>query len=185
MHGPETTARTALVVVDVINSYDHAGSEALARSAEACVPVIATSIEAARARGIDVIYANDNRGRWGEGREEQVARALAGEHPELVAPDDGDRYLVKMRHSAFFATPLEHILRERGVSRIVICGQVTEQCVLYTAIDAYMRDLAIAVPRDAVAHIDPRQAEAALDLIASNMGGDCREAAAALQFSEA
>jgi nicotinamidase-related amidase len=54
---------------------------------------------------------------------------------------------------------------------------VTEQCVLYTAIDAYMREFSVVVPPDAVAHIDAEQARAALEMVASNLGGECGMAA--------
>ena len=70
-------------------------------------------------------------------------------------PPDGADFLQKVRHSAFYSTALDHLLRERGVERIVLTGQVTEQCILYTALDAYVRHFEIRVVRDAVAHIDP------------------------------
>jgi nicotinamidase-related amidase len=66
------------------------------------------------------------------------------------------------------------------VDRIVLIGQVTEQCILYSALDAYIRHFDVAVPRDAVAHIHEHLAEAALELMEVNMdaeicaAGDCR-----------
>ncbi|MDX6719853.1 MAG: hypothetical protein QOJ63_2107, partial [Solirubrobacteraceae bacterium] len=48
----------------------------------------------------------------------------------------------------------------------------TEQCILYSALDAYVRDLRVAVPLDGVAHIDPELADAALRMMRRNMRAD-------------
>jgi nicotinamidase-related amidase len=48
-------------------------------------------------------------------------------------------------------------------------GQATEQCILYSALDAYVRHFQVAVPRDAVAHIYEHLARAALEMMDRNM----------------
>jgi hypothetical protein len=48
--------------------------------------------------------------------------------------------------------PLEYLLRENEVDHVVLTGQVTEQCILYSALDAYIRHFRVTIPRDAVAH---------------------------------
>jgi nicotinamidase-related amidase len=55
---------------------------------------------------------------------------------------------------------------------VILIGQVTEQCVLYSALDAYIRHFELRVPRDAVAHIYPDLAEAALKMMERNMKAD-------------
>lgn len=84
---------------------------------------------------------------------------------------------MKGRHSIFYGTAVEHLLRELGVERIVLAGQVTEQCILYSALDAYLRDFAVVVPRDAVAHIHRHLAEAALEMMGRNLHAEITEAA--------
>ena len=54
----------------------------------------------------------------------------------------------------------------------MLVGQVTEQCVLYSALDAHIRHLRVCVPRDAVAHIHPDLADAALRMMELNMDAD-------------
>ncbi|MBA3438047.1 MAG: isochorismatase family protein, partial [Thermoleophilaceae bacterium] len=54
----------------------------------------------------------------------------------------------------------------------VLVGQVTEQCILYSALDAYVRRLRVTVPRDGVAHIDERLAGAALEMMQRNMDAE-------------
>jgi hypothetical protein len=59
--------------------------------------------------------------------------------PELVqpiVPSDGCDFLQKIRHSAFYSTSLEYLLHRREVTQLILTGQVTEQCILYSALDA-------------------------------------------------
>ena len=75
-----------------------------------------------------------------------------------------------MRHSAFYATPLDYLLGRLKTECVVLTGQVTEQCILYTALDAYIRHLEVIVPEDAVAHIYDDLGDAALQMMRRNMG---------------
>ena len=170
---------TALIVVDMLNPYDHDDAEPLARSVAAAVDQMAGLVERA---GDDTltVYVNDNHDRWEAGRDELVRHALEGRHPELVEPiipSTGVPFLVKGRHSIFYETALAHVLRSRGVERVVLCGQVTEQCILYSSLDAYLRGFEVAIPPDAVAHIHADLAEAALKMMELNMHADLAPAA--------
>jgi len=176
-------AKRALIVVDMLNSYDFEGADALAESAADAVPVIAGLIERARQEGVDVIYVNDNYGHWNSSRQELVSIAKEGAHPELVEPlepDDDIMFVVKARHSIFYQTPVEFLLSEQEIDHLVLTGQVTEQCILYSALDAYVRDLEVTVVHDAVAHIDSELGQGALELMKRNMNAeivrakDCR-----------
>jgi nicotinamidase-related amidase len=77
--------------------------------------------------------------------------------------------VIKTRHSVFFSTPLEYLLETMDVGRIVLTGQVTEQCILYSAVDGYVGHFKVAVPRDGVAHIYEHLAQAALEMMERNM----------------
>ena len=163
---------SALIVVDVLNPYEHEDAKTLAKSMRAVVEPIAALLARAREDDVPIVYVNDNYGHWNSSSSELLETALDGHHPELVAPlrpPDDASFVIKARHSVFYETPLEYLLRELGVSRIVLCGQVTEQCILYSALDAYVRRFEIAIPSDAVAHIDAELADAALRMMARNM----------------
>jgi nicotinamidase-related amidase len=165
--------KTALIVIDMINTYDHADAELLLPSVETVVPVLTELLGRARRDGATVIYVNDNFGEWRSHHGELLDRALSGPHAGLVRPlrpDDSSLFVVKARHSAFFQTPLDYVLHEQDVDRLVLCGQVTEQCVLYSALDAHIRGFRVVVPRDAVAHIHTDLADAALRMMERNMG---------------
>ena len=163
---------TALLVIDMLNPYDHEDADKLVPSVRKALPRIVELRD--RARETDdvlLVYANDNSERWDATRDDLVATALEGEQPELIepiAPPAGVPFLPKGRHSAFYETPLAHLLHVEGVERLVIVGQVTEQCVCYSALDAYLRGYEVVIPTDAVAHIVPEFAKAALGMAEKN-----------------
>jgi nicotinamidase-related amidase len=166
---------TALIVIDMLNAYEHDDADALTASAERVVPVIAELIGRAQEEDVPVLYVNDNFGAWTSDRNALLDTALAGRHRHLVepiAPAADALFVVKARHSIFFQTPLEYLLGQEGVERVVLAGQVTEQCVLYSALDAYIRHLQVVIPRDAVAHIHAHLADAALELMERNMDAE-------------
>ena len=164
----------------MLNTYEHADADALIRSVREVLPTIASLIERARAEDVEVIYVNDNYGAWNQGRSELVERASAGPHGDLIepiVPDDDTAFVVKARHSIFFETPLEYLLRTSAIERLVLVGQVTEQCILYSALDAYIRHFQVVVPPDAVAAIHSELHEAALQMMRINMDADLTPAA--------
>ncbi|KUH38758.1 MULTISPECIES: isochorismatase family cysteine hydrolase [Streptomyces] len=166
-------AKTALIVIDMINTYDHKDADQLLPSARTVVPVVTDLLRRARERDVPVIYVNDNFGEWRSHHGELLDTALAGPHADLVEPlrpDDSSLFVVKARHSIFFETPLTYLLHQQGIERLVLCGQVTEQCVLYSSLDAHIRHFEVVVPRDAVAHIHADLADAALRMMERNMG---------------
>jgi nicotinamidase-related amidase len=176
--------RVALVVIDMLNTYEHEDAELLTRSVSEILSPLSELIERARSTGTFTVYVNDNYGDWSAGRREISERARRGADPSLVepiAPPDGTPFVVKGRHSAFYQTQLEYILRSEGTERLIVTGQVTEQCILYSALDAYLRHFAITVPRDAVAHIHEDLADAALRMMETNMHSQITTAADALE----
>ena len=174
---------SALVVIDMLNTYDFEDGDDLAESVRATIPNIRTLLDRAADEDVPVIYVNDNYGDWNSSADELVEHGLAGRHPDLVEPirpPEAASFVIKARHTIFFGTPLEYLLGEKGIDRLVLAGQVTEQCVLYSALDAYVRQLQVAVPADAVAHIHPDLAEAALKMMERNMGADVAPSAECL-----
>lgn len=85
--------------------------------------------------------------------------------------------ITKVRHSAFSSTPVAYLLNRLGTERVILTGQVTEQCILYSALDAYVRHFQVVVPTDGVAHIDPDLGAAALKMMEQNMSAELTTAA--------
>jgi len=176
-------AGTALIVIDMLNPYDHEDADELAANVERIVDPLAELVERARDSDVELIYVNDNYGDFAASRDDLVRRAVDGRHPELVEPllpPDGCAFLQKVRHSAFFSTALAYLLGQRNVERVILAGQVTEQCILYTALDAYVRHLNVCVPADAVAPIDPELGDAALEMMRRNMRAEILSASRVL-----
>ena len=177
-------ADTALLVVDMLNAYQHPDADVLAGNVADIVEPLAELLADARGRDdIELIYVNDNYGDFTAEPSDLVRGALEGARPDLVspiAPHEGARVMTKVRHSAFYATPLDYLLTRLEVKKVILTGQVTEQCILYSALDAYVRHYAVMVPEDAVAHIDAELGAAALAMMERNMSAEIVSAAKCL-----
>ena len=94
--------KSAILVVDVITDFEHRDGDKLLASFADARPALEAALADARGRGLPVVYANDNGGLWdGDGRG-LVERALNGRGGDLVrrvAPEAGDRFVVKPRYS--------------------------------------------------------------------------------------
>ena len=172
---------TAVLVVDMMNSYRHPDAELLVPHVGKIVGPLTDLVRRAReSEDVDVIYVNDNFGDFTAQFSDIVESACNGARPDLVepiVPAPGSRLITKVRHSAFYATPLAYLLNRLGTERLILTGQVTEQCILYSALDAYVRHLQVVIPTDGVAHIDDDLGAAALKMMERNMSAELTTAA--------
>jgi nicotinamidase-related amidase len=160
-------------VVDVFNDFDHEDGDRLLDSFRGRAPNIRRAIEAARAAGVSVVYANDEGGSWQSDAPHVVHAALRGRGGELLeglVPAAGEPVLLKHRYSAFDHTPLDILLRSRSIERVVLVGAATEGCVVQTAIDARELGLHASIVVNACATTDPELERIALRY-ASFVGG--------------
>jgi nicotinamidase-related amidase len=172
--------RDALLLVDVINAFDHDDGERLLASFRARHEGFVRALERARSKGLPVVYANDNVGVWDGDARGLVQRALDGQGGELVraiAPREGDLFVIKPRYSAFDHTPLELLLGELGIERLLLAGTATEMCVVQTAIAARERGLKVSVLVDACASVDERMERISLDYVENVVGARLERAA--------
>lgn len=142
-----------LLLVDFINPLNFPGSEPLAPRAVDAARCVADLKTRLTQEGVATIYANDNYGVWQSDFHSLVASCLgrngpAGEIARLLYPQAGDLTILKPRHSAFFASPLELLLTEMQARDLVICGLATDMCVQLTAGDAFLREFGLWVPSD-------------------------------------
>ncbi|HEX2284232.1 MAG TPA: isochorismatase family protein, partial [Mycobacterium sp.] len=128
-------SETALLVIDMLNEYRHEDAETLVQNVEKIIDPLARLIETARGRhDIDLIYVNDNYGDFTAAFDDVVRSALDGARPDLItpiAPDEQCLRVLKVRHSAFYASALDYLLGRLDARRLILTGQVTEQCILY------------------------------------------------------
>lgn len=70
---------------------------------------------------------------------------------EQLAPEPQDVVVYKHRYSGFYGTELDQILRDRGVTTLIVTGATTSVCVDSTVRDAVFRDFHCIVLEDCVA----------------------------------
>jgi len=160
----------ALLLIDVINDLDFPEANQLLRYAQPMARKLLRLKERAKRAGIPVIYVNDNFGRWQSDFRRQVRHCLRGdsrghEIVTLLQPDEDDYFVLKPKHSGFFSTTLETLLRYLGSHTLIITGIAGNFCVLFTANDAYMRDYDLIIPSDCTASNSAEENREALALM--------------------
>ena len=183
LHGnaPDSSP-VVLLHVDVINDMEYPGGDKLLVHAQPMAERLAVLRRRARAANIRAIYANDNFGKWKSDfgtlvrhcTEDDVrGRPVA----RLLVPEPDDYFVLKPKHSAFFATPLETLLKYLGAHTLILTGITGDMCVLFTAADAFLRDYHVIVAEDCVVSIDPEDNRQALRYMARVMDADVRPSA--------
>jgi nicotinamidase-related amidase len=160
---------TALLIIDMISAWDFADAEKLAAGALAIAPRIAALKRRCEAAGVPPIYVNDNHGHWRSDFRQIVLLSMQGGAGRTIAetlrPGPDDYSVLKPKHSAFFATPLDLLLRHLRVKSVIVTGVATDQCIVMSAADARMRDYDVVVPEDCVAAQTARRNSRALDYL--------------------
>ena len=178
LHGnvPESCP-TALLMIDVINDLDFGEGEKLLEHAKPMARRLAALAQRARDLGIPVIYVNDNFGKWRSDFRQQLEHCLddgvrGKPIAELLKPGKNDYFVLKPKHSGFFATTLDTLLEYLETKTVIITGLTTDICVLFTAADAHMRDLFLVVPEDCSAATSAEDHERALALMRGKLDAD-------------
>jgi nicotinamidase-related amidase len=170
-------AGSALLLIDVINDLNFDGSEALVAQAESMATPLAKLKRRASAAGVPVIYINDNFGQWRSDFRQTVAHCIAKGSPgrrvsERLRPTERDYFVLKPKHSGFFDTTLDTLLAALRIRRVILTGIAGNICVLFTANDAYMRELTLFAPEDCIVSNTPEENAYALQQIASVLKGN-------------
>ena len=160
---PENTPRrvsvpvdgTALLLIDVINDLVFEGSESLVEQAEPMAARLGRLKRRATQAGVPAIYINDNFGQWRSDFRQTFAHCTSPRAPgrrvsQRLRPSQRDYFVLKPKHSGFFDTTLDTLLGALKIRRVIVTGIAGNICVLFTANDAYMRDLKIFAPADCI-----------------------------------
>jgi nicotinamidase-related amidase len=166
---------TALLILDMISDFRFPEGAQAARAARRIAPAIARLRKRVHDAGSAVIYVNDNPGKWrSDGpaliRNAMSERSLGAEVASMLEPGKDDYFILKPRHSAFYATPLELLLEHMGARRLILAGVSSHQCVLFTATDAHVRNFELVVPVDCVASPSTAQTRFALKYFQDALG---------------
>ncbi len=175
---PDKSA-TVLLLIDVINDLDFPGAESLVEFALPMARQIAALKRRARDVHIPSVYVNDNFGRWRSDFRAQVHHCLQHDVPgkqlaDLLRPEEDDYFVLKPMHSGFYSTTLELLLRHLEAKTLILCGIAGNNCVLFTANDAYMRGFRLIVPSDCIASNTKEENDAALKQMQDVLKADIR-----------
>ncbi len=150
-------SRYALVVVDMIkDNVNTHGQGPLDVEATKILPRIIELTDVFRATGNKVVFACDSFMEgdfiFGGRMPPHAIRGTGGDEPlPELKMQPSDLYMPKRRMSSFYKTDLDQTLRTWGVETVVVCGIVTNVCVLLTALDAIQNDFKAVIVRDGCA----------------------------------
>ena len=174
-------AGSALLLIDVINDFEFDEGEQLLKLALPVGKKIASLKRRAKEKGIPAIYVNDNFGIWRSDLNKIVSHCtregVRGKtFCELVLPDKEDYFVLKPKHSGFYCTSLDLVLEHLGATKLILTGIAGNNCVLFTANDACMRDFKLYVPADCVVSQSKEDNDYALRQMEKVLKADVREA---------
>ena len=164
--------RPALLVIDMSLGFTSPDSP-LHCDLDGVVGAVGRLLDAARARGLPVVYTTVS---YGEG-EKAVAKAFIEKIPILLTLAEGSPFtgidprlaplphepvLNKLFASAFFGTSLQSLLAAHDCDSVIVTGASTSGCVRATAVDVLQNGYRLLVPREAVGDRDPAAHEQAL-----------------------
>ncbi|BCU70455.1 cysteine hydrolase family protein [Stygiolobus caldivivus] len=147
-------SKTALVIVDMQNDFVRREGKLYVPKAEETIPAIKKLIQKARESSTYIIYTQDWHMKddpefkiWGE---HALAGTWGAEIVDELRPEKDDFIIKKYRYDAFFETPLDYILRVKGIKNVIMTGTVANICVLHTAGSAALRWYNVVVAKDGI-----------------------------------
>lgn len=176
----------ALLLVDVIHPFAFEGADRLLEQALKTVAPIRRLREAFDTAGWPVVYCNDNFGKWRSDARAIVeaccsADAVGARFVRALQPRREDYFILKPRHSAFVATPLQLLLEWAQVQRVYVAGLAGDNCVHATAVDAHTHDFEVTVVSDATASETAVRNRRALTQLEDRAAARVLDAAAAIR----
>lgn len=163
------TGDTALLIIDMLTDFDFEDGEKLFRNALPAARQIAELKRKCVVKRIPTIYVNDNYGAWREDLDKHLhhidSSEMGRQMLDVIRPSPDDYFILKPQRSAFYQTPIEALLSNLGVTKLIFTGVTTDICIMFSAHDAYMRGFEIVVPPDCTAATDKRHHTAAIKFL--------------------
>jgi ureidoacrylate peracid hydrolase len=184
MSGSTFTATTALLICDLQNDFIHPNG-AYARGGQSAPEIAALParvrplLDALRAKG-GLVIATQFTLVPGRGAEPLISPHLKQLRPFLKKGDFApgswgnatvdelqpiDAAIEKVAYSAFYMTRLEWVIRKLGITRLLVCGIVTNGGVASTVRDAHVRDIDAVVLEDGCAAFSPAVHDTAINAL--------------------
>lgn len=145
----------ALLIIDMLNDFVVKGAPLEVPGARGIISNIRRQINKARRGKTPIIYCCDSHSRNDMEFKLWPPHAIRGtrgaEVVDELKPRPEDIVVYTKTYSSFYRTTLDKTLKRLGVRHVILTGVATNICILYTAVDAYMRGYEVSVPEDCVA----------------------------------
>jgi nicotinamidase-related amidase len=167
--------KPALIIIDIINDFQFEYGEALSEQMSKIAPNIRTLKHYMHKEQYPVIYVNDHYQLWQADLEKILKKCtnrLSLPILSLLRPEDDDYFLIKPKHSIFYGTALNMLLKELQVTTLILTGIAGNICVLFSANDAYMREYELIIPADCIASNIKEDNDFALKMMKSVLQAD-------------
>ncbi|MFB6171262.1 MAG: cysteine hydrolase family protein [Haloarculaceae archaeon] len=165
---------TAVVVVDMQNGFCHPDGSLYAPASEDAIEPVADLVARGREAGASLVFTRDVHPpgqfedahyydefeQWGE---HVLEGSWGAELVDDLPVEAADRVVTKHTYDAFYQTELEGWLDAHGIDDLLICGTLSNVCVLHTAASAGLRDFRPVVVEDAVGYIEEAHRDYSLD----------------------
>jgi nicotinamidase-related amidase len=165
-----------VLVVDMVRGFCEEGHNLyVGPTVREIVPRIRELLREERARGSHIVFLCDTH----EPDDPEFKMfpphcVRGGEETEVIPElqEFAEEVIPKRRYSGFFETNLDERLKELTPDKIIVAGDCTNICVLYTVADARNRDYAVEVPADCVATFDADAHKFALHQLKTVLGAE-------------
>ena len=169
------SSKTALIVVDMQKGFCRPEGSLYSERSESVIQDIKKLLERFRDTDATIIFTKDIHERsfltdnydeferWGR----HLVRGSEGteivEELKPVNPRVEEYVVEKGTYDAFFETNMNQILRFNSIENVVVCGVLTNVCVMHTASSAALRDYMTVVVEDCTEALEEKHKEYALD----------------------
>ena len=167
----------AILVIDMVRGFFEEGNPLyLGERARRIIPNIQRLLEQEIEEGSRVFFLCDHHTPDDPEFAMFPPHCIAGTAETEVIPELANfskspgEVIPKRRFSCFLETDLEEKLKAFAPGKLIVCGVVTDICILHTVFDARNRDYEVEVPLDCVASFDQRAHHFALEHMEKVLG---------------
>lgn len=145
-------SKTALIIVDMQNDFVNPKGKLYVPNSEKIIKPLKNLLMRSRTAGATIVYTKDTHSEDDVEFQIWPKHAVKGtwgwEIIDELKPIKGEIIIKKLRYDAFFGTPLDHILRLKKISTLIVTGVVANICVLHTASYGALLGYNIIFPMD-------------------------------------
>ncbi|MBN1161667.1 MAG: cysteine hydrolase [Dehalococcoidales bacterium] len=164
----------AVLVIDMLRGFLEEGCPLYGgETVRRVIPSIQRLLEKESAQGSKIYFVCDSHDKDDPEFKMFPPHCIAGTAEADIIPELSKYVLEiikKKRYSAFFGTDLDKKLKKLKPDKLIVCGVLTNICVMHTVADARNRDYVVEVPADCVASPDEAAHRFALEHMEKVLG---------------